>query len=169
MLEFNVECTGESITVTCPWQVVSLHFCVLHSEVCCWRGCLCEPWVPGCWRAQSRSGWTDFDTSTSAWMILSPVGWRSRCQSASTTVNSISSLQIWSEIHREASWWSLETTMTCEAVKSHRDYFTLSPQESPPAALKARCCSWLWSRNCSCKVCQPLAGGHPWDDRTRTR
>lgn len=47
--------------------------CVVRWGVCLWRDCLCGPWVPGCWREQIRSGWSDYDTSTNAWMIQSPV------------------------------------------------------------------------------------------------
>lgn len=46
---------------------------VVHWGVCWWRGCLCEPWVPRCWREQIQSGWSGSDTSTSAWMIQLPV------------------------------------------------------------------------------------------------
>lgn len=35
---------------------------------------------------------------------------------------------------------------------------TWLPQVSPPAALTARCCSWLWSHKCSCRVSQSLVG-----------
>lgn len=61
---------------------VRVAFCVVHWGVCWWRGCLCEPWVPRCWRERIQSGWSGSDTSTSAWMIQSPV--RHRRQSLFT-------------------------------------------------------------------------------------
>lgn len=63
-------------------------------------------------------------------------------------------------------WWFLKCAIKWLAsLCAFTNSLILLPPVSPPAALKAHCCSWQWSHNCSSRVCQ--VGVNFWPNETK--